>query len=463
MADEANRLRTIVESLDHAELVDLLLTAAEDDSALRRRLLAREARTGRVDVRSLRKGLRAALVPRSFRDYRATGTWAREAHGALDVLDELIEAGAAAAARQLAQDALEMLETAAQRVDDSAGHVMTLADRIGNAHLRACQVAPPPTADLVAWLLHRALEGDLDVPDDPVADYRDLLGAEGLDRLRVAVLPRFEALPRLGPRDERGWDTERFRLTRLREQLADDVDELVAVLGHDLSSPYSFVRIATALREAGRGEEALAWVRRGQRESTRYDGRLRDLEVALTVDAGQLEAAVLMRREDHERVPSAASYAALRDLAERDGTWEAERGRARDVLRRAAGSFPRGPFPGVGNELVRALLGDADVDAAWAATEDLPVTPELRLELASRREGTAPRDAFAVYQELAQEYADQVQARAYKTAATLAARAVALQTELDGPEAARAWAVGLRERNRRRARLLEELRKAGVP
>ncbi|MDP9407056.1 MAG: hypothetical protein M3P95_03970 [Actinomycetota bacterium] len=463
MADEAARLRTIVESLDRSELVDLLLAAADDDRALRRRLLAREARTGPVDVRALRKGLRAALVPRSFRDYRATATWAREAYGALDVLDELLEAGAAVAGRKLAQDALEMVETAAQRVDDSAGHVTTLADRIGDAHLRACRAAPPPTAELVAWLLQRALEGELDVPDEPVDDYRDLLGDEGLARLRESVLPRFEALPRLGPDDDRGWDTERFRLTRLREQLADDVDELVVVLSHDLSSSYSFLRIAIALRDAGRGDEALRWVQRGQRESTRYDGRLRDLEVALTVDAGQLETAVLMRRQDHERSPTAASYGALRELASQDGTWEAERERARDLLRRAAENAPRGPFPGVGNELVRALLGDDDVEAAWAAAGELPVSPELRLELASRREETAPRDALAVYQELAQEHADQVQARAYRSAASLAARAVALQTELDGPEAARGWAAGLRERNRRRTRLLEELTKAAVP
>ena len=41
-----------------------------------------------------------------------------------------------------------------------------------------------------------------------------------------------------------------------------DVDRLVELLGGDLSSPHQFARVAEAMVELGRTDEALAWARR---------------------------------------------------------------------------------------------------------------------------------------------------------------------------------------------------------
>ena len=62
------------------------------------------------------------------------------------------------------------------------------------------------------------------------------------------------------------YDGRRTTITFLRVSLAragGSVDELVAVLARDVSSPFCFCRIADDLEKAGREQEALTWLERG--------------------------------------------------------------------------------------------------------------------------------------------------------------------------------------------------------
>ncbi len=72
----------------------------------------------------------------------------------------------------------------------------------------------------------------------------------------------------------------RYRITSIMEALAranGDVESLVAIKSRDLSSAYSFLKIAEIYREAGQHDRALEWAERGALAfPDKTDSRLRE-------------------------------------------------------------------------------------------------------------------------------------------------------------------------------------------
>jgi hypothetical protein len=86
--------------------------------------------------------------------------------------------------------------------------------------------------------------------------YASALGEDGIAAYRQAVA----AHP--------GGDSFAARYARERLAVLDgDVDEIVRLLGGDLSTPYRFVRVAEAMAELDRDDETLAWTARGIAET----------------------------------------------------------------------------------------------------------------------------------------------------------------------------------------------------
>ena len=168
-------------------------------------------------------------------------------------------------------------------------------------------------------------------PVDP-ADYADLLGTDGMARLRERISEAWTANPagqseRLAmesiltlPAMSTGWSP-----------CSADLDG--RGLGH--------LRIAEELDQAGRADEALAWAERGLRESSEPDQRLADYVVERYCAAGRLGDALAVRRERFQAAPSVASYELLRDVAELAGEWTPIRQWALGLLRDEA-ARPRG-------------------------------------------------------------------------------------------------------------------------
>lgn len=194
-------------------------------------------------------------------------------------------------------------------------------------------------------------------------------------------------------------------LARARDQ----VDELVDVLRRDLSLPYNFLRIAEVYREAGRDEEAIEWAERGldafssERPDSRLQTFLAEAYAAQGRHADALEIA-WDRLADH---PGLDTYRQLKPHAERVEEWPRRRERALELLRkrarearaearRAGYGWLRG---GDHSQLVRILLWEGDVEAAWREAEAGGCDEGLWLELAARRKETHPEDALRVYRD----------------------------------------------------------------
>src|SRR5207247_4316190 len=117
------------------------------------------------------------------------------------------------------------------------------------------------------------------------------------------------------PAPERGYfarEPERFRITYLKESLAraaGSIDELVAVMAHDLSSAHQFDRIATELEAARRERDGLTWLERGLAAiGPNTDTRLRNHLIDAYARDGQVEDAVALAERVFDSHATAGIY-----------------------------------------------------------------------------------------------------------------------------------------------------------
>jgi uncharacterized Zn finger protein len=107
----------------------------------------------------------------------------------------------------------------------------------------------------------------------------------------------------------------------------------VRLLGGELTSPYQFIRVAEAMAELGRDDDVLDWAKRGIAETSGWQvAQLYDLAAGVYARRGAGGEMLNLRREQHRRMPTSTTYAALRKEAEAAGSWDSERGEARLVL-----------------------------------------------------------------------------------------------------------------------------------
>ena len=133
------------------------------------------------------------------------------------------------------------------------------------------------------------------------------------------------------------------------------MDAVVELFGEDLTAPHQFIRVAEAMLELGRGDDALMWARLGIAETTGWQvAKLYEIACGVLTERGDATSVFDVRREQHGRMPSSSTYAWLQASARAVDAWPGERGQAREILRaRDTGGF------------VDALMSDGDVDEAW--------------------------------------------------------------------------------------------------
>jgi uncharacterized Zn finger protein len=188
-----------------------------------------------------------------------------------------------------------------------------------------------------------------------------------------------------------------------------DVDELVAVLRRDLSLPFGFLRIAEVYRRAERVDEAIEWAERGLEafSGERADSRLQTFLAESYAARGDHARALEIAWDRFADHPGLDSYRGLMPYAERVDEWPRRRERALGLLRkRAKEAREEASRRGFGwlrggdhSELVRILLWEGELEAAWREAEAGGCDESLWLELAGRRKETHPEDALRVYRE----------------------------------------------------------------
>lgn len=417
----------------HETVVDLILEVAADDDGLEQRLLLGAAREARPEsaIETYRRALDEAVSVRDFIDYRSAWDFAAGIDQVIDSIEELLQDGHAVDVIALAEHGLEAVEEAIGSVDDSDGSMGELLARLQRLHLRACQQAKPDSEELAERLFQWELYTDFDVFYGAMETYASLLGKKGLARYRTLAEAEWAKLPPLAPGDK-GRYGERSRITSIMEALArstGDVEALVAVKKHDLSLPYAYLEIAQIYREARKAERALEWAERGVKAfPADPDWRLQEFLADEYHRRKRHDDAMAIAWGHYAASPKLDRYKRLKAHADRAGKWPTWRAKALELLRQQVSGSKKGPsrdrrwaslLRRDHGELVRVLLWENDVEAAWQQAVEGGCNDRLWLELAAKREQDDPEDALPVYQRLVDPTIQQKNNDAYREAVRL--------------------------------------------
>lgn len=411
-------------------LVSLLLQVAQRDDPLAQMLLVKSTPSDGQDtlVDDLRGLIDDVTTVHGFVDWRAVRRFVDPLDQAVDTLESLLTPKHSAALVELAQYAIEQTEAALEEVDDSGGQVGETVRRLGELHLKACQMARPDAKTLAHDLFNLETTLPFGVCSFSALTYRDVLGKAGLQWYRALAQAQWDKLGSAAPKE--GFDIDRFKITRVMEQLAEasgDVDELVAIKSRDLRGAYDHLVIAEILAKADRHDEALQWAERGlTADTTRPDNRLRDFLVAVYLKRNRFDEALQLTWIQFAEQPGLTPYQKLHAVATELGVWPVQRERAltwlaSEVAREAAQTSRFKPKPSVPDTSRRVdiALWETDLNAAWAAVQGGQCHQHLRISLAQALAATRPADAISLYRQVVPEMVGQTNKNAYASAIAL--------------------------------------------
>ncbi|MEQ0561454.1 hypothetical protein ABJI51_26375 [Amycolatopsis sp. NEAU-NG30] len=421
-------LRLYLRTLDAETLADLLYAQAERDPELRHSLELRAA-TQSGDVSEAHRLLDTAVTG-------GNAEYAAKVGAVLDTLQRMLDAGSRADLAPLARRTVDDISEVLEQSGDYTGDLGDRLDRAVELYARACAARPPDPEKLADWILEVEFDGP-GRPSIDLADFAAALGEPGLQRIKSTV---DDVLAASGPGHRRDV------AERLREQLAEvlgDVDELVAILSAKPPRVDVSLKIVRVLRAAGRHSEAIAHAAR-----------------ALTHDKQpppEPEDETSRRRKEFDAEPGRETYAALREAAQADGKWTAQRRAALARLRELAAESPER-----GDELARVLLDDGRPDEAWRACVRFGASPELKLELAAQRAAEHPAETIPVFREHVEDLIERKDPQSYREAARRLKLLRSLHKQAGTPEEFTAFVGALAETHRRKTRLITEIRTARI-
>lgn len=414
-------------------LIELLLDIAQRDDRLYQSLLLKAERMagGGNEAKAFRRAIDGATHIHGYVDWREASTFASNIDQVAELLAELLKPDSAASLVELAEYAIERVESALEQIDDSNGEVSGTVHGLGELHRQACTLARPEPRGLAERLFRLETTLPFNVCSFDAASYRDVLGQEGLRRYRELAEAEWR---KIKPRDSQdGYDGNRYRITRLMEQLAEvsgDTEELVAIKSRDLSSGYHYLTIAEIYAKAEQPEKALDWAERGlQAFPERPDNRLRDFLAAAYLKCQRNDEALQLTWIQFEEHPSLEHYSKLHDVAGKLGTWPANRERAliwldENIAREAATTNRWKPKPATPNHSLRVqiALWEDDLDAAWSAAHQGSCDRALLISLAGKLESVRPVDAIKLYRQVVPLIVEQTNNAAYHEASKLIRR-----------------------------------------
>ena len=430
-ADTLVRIRQHLKNKGIDALVEMIVDFAERDAVLFRKLELAAAATQadrRTLERRLFKAIDDAIRIRDYVDYRAAPSWASGVDAVLDALAELASGAQADLALELAERAVERIEQAVESIDDSEGHCSALLERASGIHLAAARTAKPEPVTLARTLFAREMADDYGAFEGAATAYADVLGAAGLAEYRRLAADAWEKLPaRRGGRELPAADGNYGVLRNILDRFAErdgDIAARIALRAKDLSSAWSYLQLAQFCLEQGDAAEALRRAEDGlfMFEDDRPDERLVFFAADLLSKAGRKSDAEAYLWRAFEKAPSFELYARLHELA---GKPACER--AIGLLQTRAGKGERTRWHYPAELLIRVLLHEGMLDAAWAAVRTHGASIGTKEALARASETTHPREALEVYAERVDELAKGGGNPAYAAAAALIARMATLR------------------------------------
>ena len=348
-------------------------------------LLLKAERTGGAGntMTAFRRAIDSATHIHEYVDWRAAASFASNLDQVAESLAELLKPDTAAMLVDLAEYAIERVGHALEEIDDSDGDVGQTLQRLGELHLKACELARPDPEELAERLFRCETSAPFDSFYDSARIYRDVLGDAGLQRFRELAEAEWRKIKPIAnqPGDGRSYDSSRWRITHIMETLAElsgDIEQLVAIKQRDLSSSYHYLAIAEVYDKAGQKDKALEWAERGLKAfPTRLDERLRDFLVAAYLKRKRNDEALNLTWLQFEERPGLEHYKKLQGIAEHLGLWAEQRKRAlalvEEVIARDAATIDRWKKQARTPDhslRVEIALWEKDLDAAWRAAHE---------------------------------------------------------------------------------------------
>ena len=452
-------VRAYLEGLDSDELLELVQSEMARDDELRDRVRLRSQAASDDGVRVLRRELDRATTVRGYLEYAAVPGWAADVENVADAIEGAISHGHADAVIDLAERGVQRVGRAIERSDDSDGYHGDLLRRFEGIHLAACRAARPDPIELARKLFRLELGSEWESFGGAAEHYKDLLGENGLAEYRRLAGERWADVPERGPGESRYLDAtegladegpvDEYTITRMLEAIArasGDVDELIAVMSRDLSSPYAYLEIAQVCRDAGRDDESVEWAERGLATlPERTDTRLVEFLAEAYLERDRGEEAVALAWMLYRDRPELESFQRLRRFAEATGTWGDVRTRALEYVR-AAYRDPKS----VGSTLVSIHAWESEFDAAWAAAHEFGRNGHELSQLARRTEDSHPEDALAAFKAQVADVLQIAGRHNYAQAIGLLRRIERIPARLEQSAEFRTYVTDLRAANSRR-------------
>lgn len=279
-APAADPIADLLGSLDREALITLVNELAERDPTVLDLLRTRAVMAGRtdaVDPEDLVRQVNEALRSRSFVDYRASFAVARDAEAVLDLLEGLLDAGAADAVAKALLRATTRLLAIGERADDSGGVIGSAGQRAVELYARACREGQPNGPSLARWLLKFRRDSP-GWPDTPLELFAPAFDAKALTIYRRGVDDWSAALAEEG-------SSRRFWVHRALVELADhdhDLERAITLLSTEAEHT-AWAAIIRRLRDADRVPEEVEWLDRalaGRRLGRAADRSVNDYSVS---------------------------------------------------------------------------------------------------------------------------------------------------------------------------------------
>ncbi len=286
-----------LEQLGARALAELLMSAAQSDTALARSLrlaLAGTDGAGRLAA-EVEKRLRTIVRSKGFVDWDKVRPLARELNGLRETIAGPLAASDPRAAVTQMRLLLGLGAGVLERSDDGSGTLGEVFRQVGAALGRLWGLVEDREPLALAADLLALLDADgYGVTDHLLASASPALGPGGRGELRRLLQERLAKLPRLrGQDDHAGW-RDRFTLCMRLCELADldeDVDAFIAAAEAGGRVEAFAADIAERLLAHSRAQEALAWLARAPARHAGEEVRHVDLRIAALEALGHRQEA----------------------------------------------------------------------------------------------------------------------------------------------------------------------------
>jgi len=260
-----DELRDYLDQISKPDLIAWLMERCQDDEGLRASLLdlATPKENTEALVSEIRERIHQAWQLAQHRDgWKMALPISRELDHVLASIQSLIEKDCPKEAEALLVEFLTAAERSADQVDGSYGHLDFTCQEAITLWGQAWARIEPRDIGQLAQLVYERIHGDsYTIKNEMIPKFAEALGTEGLHTLQSRLKGDIEDLsqPDLTKTD----DFESTRITRWLKQIADalgDVDEYIALVESENQEQSEAIPIARRLFEAGRLQEALAYI-----------------------------------------------------------------------------------------------------------------------------------------------------------------------------------------------------------